>query len=150
MTHRRRKPLLVDEDVQIVVGDAAEAPAKRARKVRTKTWMRLTIQGTEWRVLVVDPSHPDMPDCEGQCMCERGEILIRADLSHERRIDVLFHEMLHACVFSAGLDTLMAETLKVSSEAWGVHEERLVRLLNPVLMDTLRRNKLLRAIRRAS
>lgn len=59
-------------------------------------------------------------------------ISLRRRMSPETSREVLFHELLHACIAAAGFE-------------WDEREEEaLVKRLSPVLLDTLQRNVLLR------
>lgn len=60
-------------------------------------------------------------------------VIIDPDLGPDQTAGTLLHEVLHACFSTAGLD---GEDLKNSEDV----EEAVVRSLEPILLDTLRRN----------
>lgn len=131
------RTLLIDDAVEIEILE----PRKRAR--RSKGYA-LTIQGTEWRVHVVSRgSCRALKGCEGACDHEGARIFIAAELSPERRADVFVHELLHALTFASGVDRAVPASMGCDEKKWTEVDETIVRLLAPVLFDTLTRNGLL-------
>ena len=127
----------------LLIGDAVEIEVPRARKRKPKGYA-LTIQGTAWRVYVVSRgSCRALRGLEGLCDHDGSTIFIASELSPERRADVFVHELLHAMMFASGCDRAVPHSMGVSDKKWCEVDETLVRLLAPVLFDTLMRNGLL-------
>lgn len=68
-------------------------------------------------------------DDYGQCDHDLFEIRLRRRLTREASRETLMHETMHACFDVAGIE--------VDEEV----EERVIRRLSPILLDTLRRNE---------
>lgn len=68
----------------------------------------------------------------GECDSNDFVISLRRRMGVEATREVLFHELLHACVAAAGFEWPEDE------------EEALVKRLSPVLLDSLQRNDALR------
>ena len=130
-----KRALLIGESVEIAV-----APARK-RRLRG---IPFSIQGTEWRVYLVSRrSAGALKGLEGLCVFEEAAIFIAKELAPARRVEVFVHEVLHALNFSSGIDRVIPQALGVTAAQWDAAEETMVRLLAPVLVDTLTRNGLL-------
>ena len=77
-------------------------------------------------------THEDGSDCQGLTDHDNQKIILDQSLDHEMLVETFFHEILHAVFSAVGLDFEFGEK----------KEERYVRSISPILLDTLRRNPL--------
>lgn len=108
-----------------------------------KLWRKLNICGAKWKVVIgSEDDHVDLRSSEGLCSYSDATIYIRDDVSAERRLEVLMHEIRHA-VFAQvpGVrDAFSARRFRSVAR----REEHLVSNETPFLVAVLRANHMLK------
>lgn len=106
-----------------------------------KVWFELNILGTQWQVLLVEPTvfKEFMANREGVCISNLSVIMIDRTLSNARKPDVFFHELMHAINGAISLEASVKMTSGTDDA-----EETLVSLQAPVLFDALTRSGMLK------
>lgn len=85
-----------------------------------------------------NPDACEAGDAEGLSAGNTLQIIIRNDRPHDALAETLLHEVLHQCLFQAGLDcTRIGENGLTGRDA----EEVLVRAMSGTLLGTLRENR---------
>lgn len=73
----------------------------RGRKVQSgppgSFWCRFRVHGAEWHVYLANEREaPQLIGCMGVTLVEQGLIFVSSDMAADRRLAVLFHEIIHA------------------------------------------------------
>lgn len=110
-------------------------------KRKPVVWCKPLVCGQHYTVELVDSSCEDLKNCEAVCLWEETRILIRKDLSDERKEHVLAHELfVHAVIEGFGIDHNLREKLGFSQPQWKKFEENLAETYAPALLATLKAN----------
>jgi len=93
---------------------------------------KVSILGQDWRIKVVPESQMEDSTCDGLCHHDKRLIEINETLSPDEQQQVLFHELMHAVMFTTAVGTLVSER----------NEEIIIRALEyslwPILKQLLR------------
>lgn len=78
--------------------------------------MRAKIRGKYWKIL----RDRLPPDKDGLCVRDKRLITVRPSLRGERELDVLIHEMLHACMWDLDEEAVTEMASDIAHVLWRI------------------------------
>ena len=102
-----------------------------------RTWKKLTLAGTQWRVKLVPAGAKELEGALGLCDSDQATIYLNRDLPESLLRTTLMHEILHALLSTPGEVSLMARIFGCKESEVNQREEEFVTHIAPKLIDAL-------------